>query len=202
MRKRSCSHLISKQLRIPAWYGECCSTSTEAAFTGLVMYRKTFQRVHWNFRASHCTRLSTSKMSRNLFTVYTSRRRPTLLKHLHRVDIAGGKVGVNGVTGCHSPSLQGNDRGVLCVQSSRSSSEDEMSTSLLCGEDTCNPKAASLSCRMLFTAGFPPLNDPRSEDNDWTRSLGPNPNPESWFKDGTQIITSASEFAMSKSLDS
>lgn len=80
--------------------------------------------------------------------------------------MAGGKVGVNGVTGRHSPSLHVSDRGVLSVQSSRSSSEDDKSINLLCGDGTCNPKVASLSCRMLVTAGLPPLNDPRSEDND------------------------------------
>jgi hypothetical protein len=104
---------------------------------------------------------------------------------------------------CHPPlSFQIKDRGVLPFQSSRSSSEDERSVSLFCGDEMESPNVVSLSCSMLVTAGFPPLKEPSSEDSEWIRSLGPIPNPESWFRDGTQIMTSAREFAMSNSLDS
>lgn len=53
-----------------------------------------------------------------------------------------------------------------------------------------------------MTAGLPPRNDDSKVESEWIRSLGPIPNPDSWLSDGTHIMTSASEFVMSKSFDS
>lgn len=113
-------------------------------------------------------------------------------------------VGDTGVTGdVHPPvSLHVSDRGVPSLQSSRSSSEDERSVSRFCGDETERPSIASLSCRMPVTAGLPPRKEPSREDSEWIRSRGPMPKPVSWFREGTQIMTSARELAMSKSLDS
>ena len=96
-------------------------------------------------------------------------------------DKTGGKRGDSGVPGEYNPppSLHVKDRGVPSLQSSRSSSEDEMSVSRFCGEDVVSPNVVNLSWSMLVTAGFPPLKDPSREDSECIRSLGPIPIPES-----------------------
>jgi hypothetical protein len=118
-------------------------------------------------------------------------------------QMATGNVGDSGVFvfEYNEPSLQVIDRGVCSPHSSRSSSEDDMSSNF-CGDAIVRPSVASFCCSILMTAGLPPRNDDSRVESEWTRSLGPNPNPDSWLSDGTHIITSASELAISKSFDS
>lgn len=85
--------------------------------------------------------------------------------------------------------------------SSRSSSA-EINAISFCGEPNDSPNCVSLSCSTLITAGFPPLNLARNVEREWIRSLGPKPKADRRLKAGTYIITSASELAISKSLDS
>jgi len=85
--------------------------------------------------------------------------------------------------------------------SSYSSSGDERSMSF-CGDPAAKPSVVSFPCSMLMTEGFPPRKLPSTWAREWIRSLGPTSKRDSWFREGMIIITSASELATSKILDS
>ena len=82
------------------------------------------------------------------------------------------------------------------------SSSGEESSSNFCGDPAESPSIVSFSCSMLMTAGFPPRNEAKTCASEWMRSLGPTSKWDSWLSEGIIIITSASELATSKSLDS
>ena len=117
----------------------------------------------------------------------------------HRIaPMVIGKSEAKAVTGAYrASSLHAIDCG-LCFTSRSSSEAEEKSTSRR-GDKTESPRVVSFSWRMPTTAGLPPLKDASNVESEWMRSRGPSPKDVSGWAEGMQIITSASELAMSKS---